>query len=227
MFLELKRLYEDSEGPFPSLSLHTFEVAEFRTHKPDWFLEINPNGKVPALVDREAVREAQSETPSSLTLWDGCAISLYLLDALDRDGRLAPRDPQYRAKLYQLCFYCSGTVDNLSASSSPIQRVMSDPLCGEQPAIVAQNQKAWKELCGPLLSEWLGEKTFMYGDEFSAVDVVVGCNLMWLHTKKDWVRNEFPSLYEYYKRLCDRKAFQEATHGRIDKTTGDLQAAGG
>jgi hypothetical protein len=54
-------------------------------------------------------------------------------------GRLGPRktDPKFLASLHQFSFYCSGTVDNLMAISSPIQRVLEEKQPGTNPELVS------------------------------------------------------------------------------------------
>ena len=39
--------------------------------------------------------------------------------------------------------YCSGTVDNLTANSSPVQRTIDDPTPGQRPEVIAANKKAY------------------------------------------------------------------------------------
>ena len=87
MFYELKNIYGDK---IPDLNLVQFDPNTFRTNKPKDFLALNPNGKVPTLSDGDIV------------MFDSCAICLYLLDTLDTDNLLAPREKQFRAKLYKL-----------------------------------------------------------------------------------------------------------------------------
>ena len=71
-------------------------------------------------------------------MWESCGIAYYLLDLFDPKDKLGPRksDPKFLASLHQFTFYVSGTVDNLSAISSPIQRVIEDKKPGENPNLV-------------------------------------------------------------------------------------------
>ena len=47
MYRELFNLYGEK---IPELEIHIFEDAEeFRNNKPEWFLDMNPNGKIPVL----------------------------------------------------------------------------------------------------------------------------------------------------------------------------------
>jgi hypothetical protein len=46
---ELETIYNTTSNKIPKLEVHEFDPSTFRTEKPDWFLEINPNGKVKKL----------------------------------------------------------------------------------------------------------------------------------------------------------------------------------
>jgi len=55
----------------------------------------------------------------------------------------------------------------------------------------------------------------MLGPEFSALDVIVGYNLIALDAKVGWLHGDlFPKLHEYYHhRLVPRAGFQAAVGG--------------
>jgi glutathione S-transferase len=56
------------------------------TQKEEWFLKINPNGRIPAIVDK--TRKANGE-PREKGVFEGAAIMLYLCEKYDKDGRLS------------------------------------------------------------------------------------------------------------------------------------------
>ena len=66
-------------------------------------------------------------------------------------------------------FYLSGTVDNLTATSSPIQMVLDDKRPGDNLATIDKNKTAWMTVCGPLLARELGTNLWMGGDKFSVL----------------------------------------------------------
>ena len=186
MFYELKELYGER---IPDIDVHLFDPNTFRTSKPAEFLKLNPNGKVPTLVHNDII------------MWDSCAICLYFLDVFDLDHILAPKDPVFRAKLYKLMFYVSGTVDNLTAKSSPVQMVLENKKPGDEAEVVAANKKAYQTLVGPILSNELGDGPWLFGPKFTALDVIFGINMEFLHNKRDWYGEELESLKNYYNRL--------------------------
>eukprot|EP01135_Chromosphaera_perkinsii_P002692 Nk52_evm60s226 gene=Nk52_evmTU60s226 len=88
---------------------------------------------------------------------------------------------------------------------------VENKLIGEEEELKKINYNAWKNLSGLLLENELGDNLYMFGNEFTALDVIVGYNLTTLHHKRNWLKSEFPVLFEYYKRIFERPAFQEAT----------------
>ena len=50
-------------------------------------------------------------------------------------------------------FICSGTVDNLTATSSPLQITLDDPTPGQRAEVIAANKKAYR--CVSLSVSWL------------------------------------------------------------------------
>ena len=190
MFYELKELYGSR---IPDIDVHELDPDTFRTSKPAELLQHNPNGKVPTLIHNDIV------------MWDSCAICLYFLDMFDLDDILAPKDPMFRAKLYKLMFYISGTVDNLTATSSPVQMVLENKKPGEDEAVIAANKKAYQILVGPILADELGEGPWLFGQQFTALDVVFGYNMQSIFDKRGWYADELDSLKKYRKRLMKDK----------------------
>lgn len=149
--------------------VHEFtDVASFRNEKPNWLLALNPNGKIPVV-----------QLGSRAALIEGGAIMLSILDAVDVESKLTPD----RDLLYQLAFYCCGTVDNVTATSSPIQRAEMMHRDGVEvrlePTVDPIRKTAWSNVIAPYLEDVLGrtEGDYFCGEAFSAVDVVVGMDL--------------------------------------------------
>ena len=93
LYHELKAIYGDE---IPELDLVIHESDTFRVDKPADLLAINPNGKVPAMKHGD------------IEMFESCAICLYLLDAFDKDHKLAPDILDFKSKLYLLSVYCAG-----------------------------------------------------------------------------------------------------------------------
>ena len=78
-------------------------------------------------------------------------------------------------------------MDNLTATSSPIQMVLDDKRPGNARDVVEKNRKAFMELVGPLLTRELSAGPWMGGETFTALDVVLGYNMKCVYDKRKWV----------------------------------------
>jgi len=196
-------LYRGDNNALPGLVVNEFtDRNKFRNDKPKWFLELNPNGKVPTFVDPN----------HNVVLYESCAILFYLIDTYDVDGLMLPRnDPRKRGLYQQLAFFSSGTLDNLSATSSPIQRavnmkgsdkdldkVMVDPV----------KKQAWLSYGAEHFEQLLAKEpgAFLLGETISAADIVFGTCLYGFHEKminrgdgKSWLDPaRHPRICKYY-----------------------------
>ena len=145
------------------------------------------------------------------SLFDGCGIVNYLLCLYDRDQALAPlSDAKFATAFYQFSFYASGTLDNLTATSSPIQMVIEDKRPGDKEEVISKNMQAFKEVCGPLLARQLDEREFMYGNGFTALDVVLGYSLISCLNKREDFMEGFPTLKSYALKMKTRPAYIKA-----------------
>ena len=112
LYVELANLYK-GRNIVPPLRVKEFvDIDRYRNDKPAWYLKLNPNGKVPTFVDEE----------QGITMWESAAVCYHLLEQYDKDNLLLPKSAKQRALYQQLAFFTIGTMDNLNATSSPVQR---------------------------------------------------------------------------------------------------------
>ena len=76
---------EELEIPY---EVHPIDLAR-EVQKEDWFLAINPNGRIPAIVDRDA---------DDFAVFESGAVMIYLAE---KAGRLLPSDPRGRSRVIQ------------------------------------------------------------------------------------------------------------------------------
>ncbi|TRY63987.1 hypothetical protein TCAL_02071 [Tigriopus californicus] len=190
-------MYKD-DPTFPVLEIIELDPLTFRSDKPQELMEINPNGKVPTFVH------------GNIAMFESMAILQYMLDEFDFHSFLAPKDSTFRAKFYQFSYYMTSTVDNLTAVSSPIQRLLDDLRPGDNPDLVTLNKRAFSELVGPILSQELSDRDYFYGNNFTALDVVVGYFLSGCLRKRPDYLDKFPNLKKYVQSLQTRGPFQRS-----------------
>ena len=89
--------------------------------------------------------------------------------------------------------------------------MISSPKPGDEPEVVELHGRAFREVVGPILAAQLGEREFMHGDTFSAVDVVVGFVIAGALKRRPSYLEDFPKLIEYAENMMKRPAFQRAS----------------
>jgi glutathione S-transferase len=206
MYHELKAIYGTK---MPEMEITTFtDIPSFRNNKPQWLLDMNPNGKVPAMAH------------GPICMFEGGAMCSYLLDLYDTDRKLLPNDPQAVSTYHLLVSWCASTLDNLIATSSPIS-IALDSTSAKYPVrstdTVATNRKYFDEIFVPYLMKQLTVTArgggFLCGESFTAADVIVGFYLLMAKDspKPTWLEEErYPEILAYYERLKSRPAFQKA-----------------
>ncbi|MBD0353729.1 MAG: glutathione S-transferase family protein [Rubrobacteraceae bacterium] len=145
------------------------------------FLEINPAGKLPALVDGDS------------RIFETAAICLYLGDKFP-EANLAPKiGAPERGRYLSLMVY----------STSQLEPAMGDMLMGTGPVAP---QRGWTnfETVEDVIEGKLGNGTYLLGDWFTAADIMIGSMLIW---KRMWGSAPGrPKLEDYVDRLLERSA---------------------
>jgi glutathione S-transferase len=153
---------------------------EKREHKAPEFLKINPAGKLPVLVDGDS------------RIFENAAICLYLGDKF-AEARLAPQiGAPERGRYLSLMVY----------STSQLEPAMGDALLGAQ----WLPQRGWTdfETAKDVVEGELGEGPYLFGDWFTAADVMIGSMFIWRRMFTG--QPDRPRLDAYVDRLLKRPA---------------------
>jgi glutathione S-transferase len=203
MYHELKQLYKQ-DSALPAMEVTTFrDIPSFRINKPQWLLDMNPNGKVPTMAD------------DSVVMFEGGAICSYLLDRFDTERKLLPREPQATAAYYLMVSWCASTLDNLIATSSPINIVLDRANAPRPMDSVDVNKKYFEEVFVPYFAKQLDTSggPYLCGKQFTAADIIIGFFLLQAKEKMvpSWVPEaELPQMAAYVELLKERPALQKA-----------------
>jgi len=159
--------------------------------QPD-YLALNPNGRVPTLVDDDTV------------LWESLAINLYLADKYDGGLRLETVEDRGRAA--QWSFWVM-----LEAEKPLLEFLFNSVILPEAERDRAVADAAVLQLQAPLrvLDDALAGRDFLVGDSFSVADLNVAAVLSWsLPARLDL--DDFPNLKRWLLACMSRPAAQAA-----------------
>lgn len=153
------------------------------------FLQVNPGGKVPALQD------------GSLTLTESAAIVAYLGDKFPAPGLVPPAGTPERGRYDQWCYFVLSELEQPLWTKGKHRFILPKDL--RVPAIVEtatwEFQKALE-----ILSQGLGDKPFILGDDFTAADILIGHTLIWAEQAKQSIDPQ--NVRDYAGRLRAREA---------------------
>lgn len=146
-----KWMLDEAGAPYELVPID-FQKGE---HKRPEFLAVNPAGKLPALQD------------GSTKVFEGPAICMYIADKIPA-ARLAPApgSPE-RGRYLSLMVY----------STAQLEPAMGDALLKLETA----PQRGWTdyETCKSVVERELGEGPYLFGDWFTAADVMIGSMFIW------------------------------------------------
>jgi len=130
--------------------------------KQPWFLEMNPNGRIPAIVDRDN---------DDFVVFESGAILVYLGEKF---GKLYPQDPKLRSRTLQWVMFQMGGIGPMMGQANVFYRYFPEKI---QPAI-DRYQKECRRLF-EVLDTRLGQSEYLACDEFTIADIANWC---WVRT---------------------------------------------
>jgi glutathione S-transferase len=180
-----------------------YEVRAIRLQegeqKEPWYLELNPNGRIPTIVDRDA---------GDFVVFESGAILLYLAE---KTGRLLPADAKGRSLVVQWLMFQMGGIGPMQGQANVFFRYAPERI----PYAIERYHDETKRLYR-VLDRRLAEHEFLAGD-YSIADIAT-----W-----PWVRihawagvevDDLPHLRRWIDTIAARPAVQRgvAVPGEID-----------
>ncbi|WP_372748303.1 glutathione S-transferase family protein [Litorivivens sp.] len=141
---------------------HFVNIGEGEQKKPE-FLAINPNGRIPAIIDRDL---------GDLPIFESGAIMIHLAE---KAGRLLPADAKGRAKVIQWLMFQMGGVGPMMGQANVFFRYFPEKL---QPAIDRYQNESRRLF--EVLDTRLGQNEWL-ADDYSIADIANWC---WVRTYK-------------------------------------------
>ncbi|PWF41750.1 glutathione S-transferase family protein [Massilia glaciei] len=170
-------------------TLHTLELSK-NEQKNASFLAINPNGRIPAIVDRD---------PEDFAVFESGAILLYLAE---KTGRLMPQEAKARSRVVQWLMFQMGGIGPMMGQANVFYRYFPEKI---QPAIdryQGESKRLFRVLDGQLK-----DHEYLAGD-YSIADIA---NWAWVRTHK-WSGvdiDDLPNLRRWVDAIRARPAVQK------------------
>ncbi|TCD64425.1 Glutathione S-transferase 2 [Steccherinum ochraceum] len=164
---------------------------ESREHKGPDYLKINPNGRVPALIDHKN---------GDYTVWESAAILLYLVDKYDKEGRVSvPVGHPERHHLYQWLFFQSSGQGPYMGQAMWFSRYHSERI----PSAIDRYKNETKRVLG-VLDNVLSEREWLVGGKMTVADIsFVPWNrgLGVLFGEELDFEKEFPATFKWHNKI--------------------------
>ncbi len=169
-------------------TLQVLDLAKSEQKTPQ-FLAINPNGRIPAIVDRSA---------DDFAVFESGAILIYLAE---KTGQLMPTDAKGRSRVLQWLMFQMGGIGPMMGQANVFYRYFPEKI---QPAI-DRYQGESKRLFR-VLDTHLRDREFLAGD-YSIADIA---NYAWVRTHR-WSGvdvEDLPHLQRWLETLRERPAVE-------------------
>ena len=172
-------------------------------NQPDWFLELNPLGRIPALKDGE------------LNLADSSVICQYLDEKYAHSAALLGDTIEQRAAVRWLEKYADYELAPLATFTVFQQRIIAPTM--QKQTDEALVQSALNEKLPPLfdyLEDYLGNNEFFVGNSLTLADIAVSCQLMNMeHGGEQLNESRWPKLAALHSRVKQGTAMQSMLEG--------------
>ncbi len=170
-------------------TVHAFRLKLLEQKQPE-FLKINPNGRIPAIVDRDA---------DDFAVFESGAILLYLAE---KTGLFLPTETKARSRVIQWLMFQMGGIGPMQGQANVFRHYFPEKL----PAVQARYVNECKRLYGVLDLE-LAHRDFIAGDDYSIADMA--CFPWIVQSGYSGIElDAFPNLSRWFDRIGARPAVQ-------------------
>lgn len=171
-----------------------------KEQKEDWFLELNPNGRIPVIIDREE---------GDFVVFESGAILVYLAE---KCGQFLPVEPKQRSLVMQWLMFQMGGVGPMQGQAHIFYRYAAEKI----PYAIDRYQSETRRLY-EVLNGRLADNQFLAG-ELSIADFAT---FPWVR-RHGWAGvgiEDLPNLWRWHQALAGRPAVQRGLDVPIPQET--------
>ncbi|MDG2087308.1 MAG: glutathione S-transferase N-terminal domain-containing protein [Arenicellaceae bacterium] len=168
--------------------VHAIQMGELE-QKEDWYLELNPNGRIPTIVDQDN---------DGFVVFESGAILLYLAE---RTGLLIPADEKKRSQVVQWLMFQMGGIGPMQGQAHVFYRYAPEKI----PYAIERYQKETRRLY-EVLERQLTDNEFLVGD-YSIADIA---SFPWVR-RYEWAGvpvDDLPNVLRWLAAIEARPAVQ-------------------
>jgi GST-like protein len=134
-------------------TLHPLKLGE-KEQKQEWYLEINPNGRIPAIVDRDN---------GGFAVFESGAILIYLAE---KSGKFLPTEPKARSRVLQWLMFQMSGIGPMMGQANVFFRYAPEKI----PYAIERYQREVRRLF-EVLERQLGRHAYLAGDDYTIADI--------------------------------------------------------
>jgi len=172
--------------------VHAVNIGKDEQFQPD-YLKINPNGKIPSIVDPEG------PDGQPIAMMESGAILIYLAD---KTGKLLAKSGRARYAALQWLMFQMGGVGPMFGQAHHFLRAAKEPV----PYGIERYTKETRRLYGVMESH-LGDHAYL-ADDYSIADIAT---YPWV-SRHEWHKvdlNDFPNVKRWYDAISARPAVKK------------------
>jgi glutathione S-transferase len=168
-------------------------MAFGRNTEPD-YLAMNPNGRVPTLVDGDFV------------LWESNSIMRYFALVHGQDSAIYPASPQHRAVVDR---WLDWTLSTLQPVDRPVFWALVRTPMEKRDMIAIQKDADAEAVVWRIPDAQLATRQFIEGDQFTLADIALGAYARRWFGVEGVSKPRFPNLERWFAQLAARPGFQK------------------
>jgi glutathione S-transferase len=168
-------------------------MAFGRNHEPD-YLAMNPNGRVPTLVDDDFV------------LWESNSIMRYLVLAYGNGSPVYPEAPKHRAGVDR---WLDWTLSTLQPVDRPVFWALVRTPVEKRDQVAIQKDADAEAIQWRIVENQLASRRFIEGDEFTLADIALGAYARRWFGVEGIRKPQLPHLERWFAQFAERPGFKQ------------------
>jgi len=177
-------------------TVHPINIGQGDQFTPE-FTAINPNNKIPAIVDPDG------PDGRPITVFESGALLIYLAE---KTGRLLPTDPRARYETMQWLMFQMGGVGPMFGQLHHFNRSAPETV----PYGIERYSKETRRLYG-VLERRLRDNEYLAADEYTIADIAT-YPWVWRYEWQKVDLDEFPAVKRWFETVGSRPAVQRGMH---------------